>query len=55
MQGVDNVHAHRFRRTLATNLLRKGMPIEKVKGSFRAYKDRYYINLNKYSTKKFGG
>ena len=29
--GVDNVHAHRFRRTLATNLLRKGMPIEEVK------------------------
>jgi len=28
--GVDNVYPHRFRRTLATNLLRKGMPIEQV-------------------------
>lgn len=27
---VENVHPHRFRRTLATNLLKKGMPIEKV-------------------------
>lgn len=28
--NVKNVHPHRFRRTLATNMLRKGMPIEKV-------------------------
>lgn len=28
--GVDNVHPHRFRSTCATNLLRKGMPIEEV-------------------------
>lgn len=28
--GVDDVHPHRFRRTLATNLLKKGMPIEEV-------------------------
>lgn len=29
--GIDNVHPHRFRRTMATNVLRKGMPLEEVK------------------------
>lgn len=28
--GVKNVHPHRFRRTAATNLLERGMPIEQV-------------------------
>ena len=28
--GVEKVHPHRFRRTLATRLVRKGMPIEQV-------------------------
>lgn len=28
--GVENVHPHRFRRTLATNLTSKGMPIQEV-------------------------
>lgn len=28
--GVKNVHPHRFRRTAATDLLRRGMPIEQV-------------------------
>lgn len=28
--GVQNVHPHRYRRTLATNLVRKGMPIQEV-------------------------
>lgn len=28
--GVDNVHPHRFRRTLATSLIDKGMPIQEV-------------------------
>ena len=28
--GVENVHPHRFRRTMATNILNKGMPIEEV-------------------------
>ncbi len=28
---VDNVHPHRFRRTIATDLLTWGMPIEQVK------------------------
>jgi site-specific recombinase XerD len=29
--GVEKVHPHRFRRTMATNVLRKGMPLEEVK------------------------
>ena len=29
--GVDNVHPHRFRRTIATDLLNRWMPIEQVK------------------------
>ena len=28
--GVEGVHPHRFRRTLATNLLKSGMPLERV-------------------------
>lgn len=28
--GVKNVHPHRFRRTFATNLLKRGVPIEHV-------------------------
>lgn len=29
--NVENVHPHRFRRTIATDLLSRGMPIEQVK------------------------
>ncbi len=29
--GIEKVHPHRFRRTMATNVLNKGMPIEEVK------------------------
>lgn len=28
--GIDNVHPHRFRRTLATSLINRGMPIQEV-------------------------
>lgn len=28
--GLENVHPHKFRRTLATNLIRHGMPIQEV-------------------------
>lgn len=30
ISGVDNVHPHRFRRTLATNLIHRGMAIQEV-------------------------
>ena len=30
VSGVENVHPHRFRRTLATNLINRGMPIQEV-------------------------
>ena len=30
LAGVDHVHPHKFRRTLATNLNRRGMPIQEV-------------------------
>lgn len=29
--GVKDVHPHRFRRTFATNLLRKGVPLEQIR------------------------
>lgn len=29
--GLENVHPHRFRRTMATNALNSGMPIEEIK------------------------
>ena len=29
--NIKNVHPHRFRRTIATDLLNRGMPIEQVK------------------------
>ena len=29
--GVEKTHPHRFRRTIATDLLARGMPIEQVK------------------------
>ena len=28
--GIDKVHPHKFRRTLATKAIDKGMPIEQV-------------------------
>lgn len=31
LAGVDNCHPHRFRRTMATNVLKKGAPLEEVK------------------------
>lgn len=29
--GIENTHPHRFRRTFATSLLKKGVPIEQIK------------------------
>lgn len=30
ISGVANIHPHRFRRTLATSLIKHGMPIQEV-------------------------
>lgn len=52
--GVDNVHPHRFRRTMATNVLNKGMPIEEVKellGHVKMDTTMIYCNVSKENVK----
>lgn len=47
--GIKKVHPHRFRRTLATNLLRKGMTIEEVSmilGHEKLDTTMIYCNIN---------
>lgn len=46
---VDHVHAHRFRRTLATGLSNRGMPIQEVKqllGHTNINTTMKYVNVN---------
>ena len=38
---LDRIHPHKFRRTMATRAIDKGMPIEQVQKIFRAFSDRY--------------
>jgi site-specific recombinase XerD len=48
--GVDHVHPHKFRRTLATNLNRHGMPIQevaKILGHEKLDTTMKYVNLIK--------
>ena len=48
--GVDHVHPHKFRRTLATELSRKGMPIQEVAnilGHEKIDPTMKYVILNK--------
>lgn len=52
--GVENVHPHRFRRTMATNILNKGMPIEEVKellGHSKLDTTMIYCAVNKENVK----
>lgn len=52
--GVEKVHPHRFRRTLATNLLRKGMTIEevsKILGHEKLDTTMIYCNINQDAVK----
>ena len=56
----DNVHAHRFRRTFATQALRAGMPIEQIQvllGHSSIETTRIYAKVNqddvKYAHKKY--
>lgn len=58
--GVNRVHPHRFRRTLATNLIRRGMPIQevaKILGHQRLDTTMQYVYLDnndlKFSYNKF--
>lgn len=47
--GVDKVHPHRFRRTMATHLLDRGMPIEQIQqilGHERIDTTMIYCNVN---------
>ncbi len=48
--GIEKVHPHRFRRTMATNILNKGMPIEEVKevlGHAKLDTTLIYCQINK--------
>ena len=52
--GVANVHPHRFRRTLATNLINHGMPIQEVAcilGHERIDTTMKYVYIEKTSVK----
>lgn len=52
--AVDNVHPHKFRRTLATNLIRHGMPIQEVAsvlGHDKLDTTMQYVVLDKSSVK----
>ena len=52
--GVPNVHPHRFRRTLATNLIDHGMPIQEVAailGHEKLDTTMKYVYLNKSNVK----
>lgn len=48
--GVENVHPHRFRRTLITNLLNRGMPIQEV--AIVAGHDRMDTTMHYFSASK---
>lgn len=52
--GIQNIHPHRFRRTLATNLLDKGMPLEQVQrilGYKKIETTLIYANVNQQMTR----
>ena len=52
--GVEHVHPHKFRRTLATNLTRHGMPIQEVAhvmGHEKLDTTMQYVILDKETTK----
>ncbi len=47
--GVDHVHPHKFRRTLATGMARKGMPIQEISailGHDRLDTTMKYVNID---------
>ena len=53
---VEHVHPHKFRRTLATSLNRRGMPIEQVAailGHEKLDTTMQYVVLNDEDTKNY--
>lgn len=53
--GVNNVHPHKFRRTMATNAIKHKMPIENVSallGHAKISTTQIYITLNNENVKK---
>ena len=47
--GVEKVHPHKFRRTLATHLMDRGMPVEQIKevlGHEKLDTTMIYCNVN---------
>lgn len=56
--GIEGAHPHRFRRTCATNALRKGMPIEmvsKMLGHENIATTQIYLDLNEDDLKTMHG
>lgn len=54
VSGVENVHPHRFRRTLATTMINRGMPIEmvaRILGHSRIDTTMTYIYVEKNNVK----
>lgn len=54
MSGVEHIHPHKFRRTLATELARKGMPIQviaSILGHEKIDTTMEYVMLNKEGVK----
>ena len=52
--GVENTHPHRFRRTMATNVLKKGMPLEEVRtllGHVKVETTLIYCTVNQESVR----
>lgn len=52
--GVEKCHPHRFRRTMATNVLRKGAPLEEVKellGHTKLDTTMIYCSINRENVK----
>ena len=52
--GINRVHPHKFRRTLATHAIDKGMPIEQVQkllGHARIDTTMHYVMVNQNNVK----
>ena len=52
--GVEHVHPHKFRRTLATGLAKHGMPIQEVAsilGHEKLDTTMRYVNIDQEDTK----